>query len=263
MITLHPMPPAPTHLHLPPWRANAYAIAHTQIAARPHVALTPAPDGWPQPEPHLTYNPNAPTWRRCDNTTRRRGTPTQCRYALGQDTSHPGVAYCKPHGGNRGIGLCTGAWIMGHAFSDITGTTTPWDALEMATQIAANKVIAIQQELGRRLDGNMTLSKLIEEGGYTTQGGDHPDLPELMKLDVMWFDRLTKVAKWSIDAGLGERMMAQIETDGAALALAARKAVEELGYDHDRQAEILAAIGRNLRAIEAGDDPTIIEGQTT
>lgn len=153
---------------------------------------------------------------------------------------------------------------MGHAFADVTGTTTPWDALEMATQIAANKVIAIQQELGHRLDSeNLTLTKLIAEGGYPTAGGDHPDLPELMKLDVMWFDRLTKVAKWSIDAGLGERMMAQIETDGAALAAAARKAVEELGYDHDRQAELLAAIGRNLRAIETGNDPTIIEGTTT
>ncbi len=254
MIKLPPLPDYP-HLHKHPhWHWPAYDLAQTLTNTRP-FAITHTPDNWIDPEPHLTRTTHQPSWRMCGHPTRYHHKDAHCVAAQGLHTPHPGVAYCKPHGGNRAPGRATGAWIMAHAFATKLGGD-PWDALQDATAFANGKVHGIQAELADLLQEH-TLGKLLE-WEEDKNGKTHPH--PILQLDILWHTRLTQAAKWAIDAGLGERLIAQLEADAGALASATQRALGTIDMPDAQREAVLAAIGRELRAIDQGN---VIEGETT
>jgi len=144
---------------------------------------------------------------------------------------------------------------MAHAFATKLGGD-PWDALQDATAFANGKVHGIQTELADLLKTH-TLGKLLEwEEDKNGKSHPHP----LLQLDILWHTRLTQAAKWAIDAGLGERLMAQLEADAGALASATQRALGTIDMPDTQRQAVLAAIGRELRAL---DQSNVIEGETT
>lgn len=254
MLKLPPLPNYP-HLHKhPKWLWHAYDLAQA-ITTTNTLAIQPSPDNhWIDPEPNLTNTIHQPRWRMCNQPTRYNRKDDTCRNSQGLNTPHPGVAYCKPHGGNRAPGRATGAWIMAHAFATKHGGD-PWDALQDATAFANGKVHGIQQELADLLE-TYSLRELLEWETETGKVQAHP----ILQLDILWHTRLTQAAKWAIDAGLGERLMAQLEADAGALASATRRAVTAMNLPTDQAEAILAAVGRELRALETAKT---IDGETT
>lgn len=255
MIKLPPLPDHPHLLKQPKWRWDTYRTAQQLVTTRP-FAIINTPDSWIDPDGPLTHDHTQPPWRMCQWPTRYNGHDDHCRNTQGMGTTHPGVAYCKPHGGNRAPGRATGAWIMAHAFATKMGGD-PWDALQDATAFANAKVHGIQQELRDLLETH-TLRELLE---WDTEGGKIQPHP-ILQFDILWHTRLTQAAKWAIDAGLGERLMAQLEADAGALASATRRAVTAMDLPADQAEAILAAVGRELRALEATNS-NIIDGETT
>jgi len=257
MIQLNPMPTWP-HLHkLPHWQRQAVHLARSLTASRPFALINSPDQQWIDPEPPIHNTHHQPQWRTCNHPTRYQNQDTTCWRTQGFDTPHPGVAYCKPHGGNRAPGRTTGAWIMAHAFATKHGGD-PWDALQDATAFANGKVHGIQVELAELLETHTLGQLLAWEEDKNGKSHPHP----ILQLDILWHTRLTQAAKWAIDAGLGERLMAQLEADAGALASATQQALADTNLSPETQQTILAAIGRNLRSLETGN-PTVIEGHTT
>lgn len=253
MIKLPPLPDHP-HLHKQPkWRWDTYRTAQQLTTTRP-FALINTPDGWIEPDGPLQHTIHQPTWRMCAWPTRYHGKDDHCRNTQGMGTTHPGTAYCNHHRGNKAPGRATGAWIMAHAFATKHGGD-PWDALQDATAFANGKVHGIQAELADLLE-TYSLRELLEWGTESGKVQAHP----ILQLDILWHTRLTQAAKWAIDAGLGERLMAQLEADAGALASATRRAVTAMNLPTDQAEAILAAVGRELRALETAKT---IDGETT
>lgn len=181
----------------------------------------------------------------CGEAIRRRGTPGSggwleyCERPAGWRTEHPGAGPCRNH--ERRVGAGTGAWIVAHAFARAL-EVTPWEGLLWAVRIAAGRVAWLEAKLGTaeddaELEPNGRLHHWVRESREER-------------------DRLARVSKLAIDAGVAERLVRQLELEATLMLQATRLTFDELGLDDDVRERALGIMSRNLLALEAGQTET-------
>lgn len=167
--------------------------------------------------------------------------PITCKNAAGRWTAHEGVGFCASHGGTRGRPQTQGAVFTAMAFADELNVS-PWEALLSQVRLLANQVRWLRMrvenaEAEHGVDG-------IRPGG---EGWDWVAMLEARG------DRLAKVSKMAIDAGVAERLVRQLELEADHMAAAAIATFERLGIYGEQRDEALEFMGAELMRLEAGE----------
>lgn len=175
-----------------------------------------------------------------------------CDKRAGWGTDHDGAGPCKRHemlvddvrAGGDGYRGRTGAWVMAHGFAKALDVT-PWEALLTAVKIAAGRVAFIEHKLGTA----QTDEQLMGDG----------DMAWWVRQAEMWHDRMAKVAKMAIDAGVAERMVRQVELEAELMLKATTRTFDELGLDEMTRERALGIMARELLALEAAQAVDVLE----
>ena len=125
---------------------------------------------------------------------------------------------------------------MAHGFARALDVT-PWEALLTAVKIAAGRVAFIEMKLGEAYSDD----QLKPEG----------DLAWWVRQSEVWHDRMAKVAKMAIDAGVAERLVRQVELEAELMLKAATSTFSELGLDDSQRERALAIMSRHLLELES------------
>jgi hypothetical protein len=180
----------------------------------------------------------------------RRG--ESCTRDAGSGTLHLGVGNCSMHGGNTEEGRRTGAWIVAHAFARALDCT-PWEGLLQAVRIAAGRVAFIEHKLsGAEVDRQL---EPPDKNGISeaarTEDQQGTNLFYWVKQAELWHDKLAKVSKLAIDAGVAERLVRQLELEARIMLRATHRTLDELGFSDDEKQRAVVIMSRNLLALEA------------
>lgn len=210
-------------------------------------------DGWAVDGDEITWPQRGPDVTPCLATIRRgRRAGELCQVRAGAGTEHEGVGRCARHGGNTEAGRREGAWVVAHGFARSLDVT-PWEGLLTAVKIAAGRVAWIEGKLaGAQVDRQ--LEPVNNES--TSEAGrdeDHQgtNLAYWVKQAEVWHDRLARVSKLAIDAGVAERLVRQLELEAQLMLRATHLTLDELGLDVETRERALGIMSRNLLALEA------------
>ena len=157
-----------------------------------------------------------------------------CQTNAGYRTDHEGTGPCRRH--EHWFGAGTGAWIVAHGFARELNVT-PWEGLLTAVRIAAGRVAFIEHKLGTAAE-----DWELEPSG---------PLWHWVKQAELWHDKLAKISKLAIDAGVAERLVRQLELEAQLMLRATSLTFDELGLDADTRQRALGIMSRNLLALEA------------
>lgn len=161
----------------------------------------------------------------------------QCEQPAGAFTLHEGVGKCNRHGGNYGRGAIQGAVLMANAFADELNVS-PWEGMLQQVRLLANQV----NWLAKRVN---EAEKISEDS--IMPGGDKYYLVALLEARG---DRLAKVSKMAIDAGIAERFVRQVELEGELMYKATLHALGLEGIEGAAQERILSALAEKLLELE-------------
>jgi len=173
-----------------------------------------------------------------------------CLNPAGLGTVHEGYGPCLAHGGAKYRGRALGAWMAAHAIAR-EYDTSPWEALLLAVRVAHGKLAWYQAKLA---DTESDDELRMGGAGYDWVAGAQ-----------FWHDRLLRSAKMAVDAGVAERLVAQVELEGSRIARVLNAAMDgvagEIPVELERRMREL--MRRELLAIEAEDrrEPVAIEGE--
>jgi hypothetical protein len=187
---------------------------------------------WPPAE-----GPDTP-W--CGEPINRNGGPRYggwleyCERPAGWGTDHAGIGACHRH--ERRLGQGTGAWIVAHAFARAL-ECTPWEGLLWAVKLSAGKVAFIEAKLG-----TADCDEDLEPQGR---------LYYWVRMSETERDKLARVSKLAIEAGVAERLVKQIELEAQLMLRATTMMMDELGLPEDQRELALGIMSRNLLALEA------------
>jgi len=160
--------------------------------------------------------------------------------AAGRGTGHPGAGPCRRHEARRAAG--TGAWIVAHAFARAL-EITPWEGLLWAVKIAAGRLSFCEAKLATARD-----DADLQPGGV---------LYDWVKTAELWHEKLARVSKLAIDAGVAERLVRQIELEAQLMLRATTLTFDELGLSEHQRELGLGIMSRNLLALEAEQTGTV------
>ncbi len=133
---------------------------------------------------------------------------------------------------------------MAHGFAKALDVT-PWEALLTAVKIAAGRVAFIEAKLSTATED----TQLMGDG----------DMAWWVRQAEIWHDRMAKVAKMAIDAGVAERMVRQVELEAEMMMLATTRTFTELGLDESTRERALGIMARELLALEASGTVDALE----
>lgn len=175
-----------------------------------------------------------------------------CDKRAGWGTAHEGAGYCRWHeklvddkrAGGDGYRGRVGAWVMAHGFAKALNVT-PWEALLTAVKIAAGRVAFIEAKLGEATDDSQ-----LEAAG---------ELAWWVRQGELWHDRMAKVSKMAIDAGVAERMIRQVELEAENMLEATQRTFAELGLDESTRERALGIMSRHLLELEAAQAVDALE----
>ncbi len=165
---------------------------------------------------------------------------TQCHRDAGQGTNHEGVGLCYMHEGHRGRGKVQGAILMALAFGDELDCT-PWQAMQQQIRLLAGQVAWLQKRVNA--------AEATGGDGAVRPGGIGWDWVVMLESRG---DRLAKVAKMAIDAGLATRLVQQLELEAEGMYEAASAMLDSLGLEGEQRELALSVMTRKLLEIEAG-----------
>lgn len=198
----------------------------------------------------------------------------RCPRMAGQGTVHLGAGRCVAHGGAKSRGRAAGAWLMAHRFGQELDCS-PWEGLLRAVRIAAGKSAYCEFVLGQatddlELEGRFGRSEegilLHPDTGEPLGGGEMRNLSWWVDKSEVWSDRLARYSKMAVDAGVAERLVAQVEAEGAAIGRVLEAVIDELGDDAPIElvGRLRARMRRELLAIESEETAAgVIEGTAT
>lgn len=173
------------------------------------------------------------------------GTP--CKRQRGWGTDHKGYGQCRRHGGNTPDGIKGAARERMEAEGGnmaMGRRVEPIDALLHVVYATAGRV----EWLGRQVAA-------IEAGDMLVDSPRGMELAAYAKFHGLELDRLARVSKMALDAGVAERRVQMAERTGALIGAAFEDALAEVGTDV-LPAEIRALIVRrfvgSLAVIEQG-----------
>jgi hypothetical protein len=128
---------------------------------------------------------------------------------------------CMAHGGAKKQGRATGAWLMAHQFAQELDVS-PWEALLMVIRITAGRVRYCEAVLAsavddRELEGRVSSQEPtgVTENGDLTTGRD---LRWWVDTSERERDRLARVSKAAIDAGVAQLLIEKELRNGEELA---------------------------------------------
>lgn len=180
----------------------------------------------------------------CPHTTQKYSTlpPVPCLRGAGRGTMHEGVGMCSIHRGNYGRYRAQGAILTAMAYADEMNVT-PWEALLSQVRLLANQVHFLRMRVANS-EGEFGVDA-VKPGG---EGWDWVILLEARG------DRLAKVAKMAIDAGVAERLVRQVELEADHMVTAAIAMMDRLGIYGAQREEALEVMGNELLRLEAGEN---------
>jgi hypothetical protein len=165
----------------------------------------------------------------------------QCPRKAGARTDHEGVGLCWEHGGHTGKGKVQGAILMAHAYADELDVT-PWEALLSQVRLLAAQVEWLKDKVQKA-------EFLRQEDALRPSD---PDFHWVVMLEARG-DRLAKVSKMAIDAGVAERLVRQVELEAAHMFTAALAGLEAAGITGDQRDKMLETMAGKLLELEAGE----------
>lgn len=152
---------------------------------------------------------------------------------------------------------------MAHAFARQLDVT-PWEGLLTAVRIAAGRVAFIEHKLStcevdRQLEppNNESLSEAGRD-----QDHEGTNLNYWVKQSEVWHDKLARISKLAIDAGVAERLVRQLELEAQLMLRATSLTLDELGLDPDTRQRALGIMSRNLLALEAEESGQVRENES-
>ncbi len=166
----------------------------------------------------------------------------RCKSPAGKGTSHVGFGSCVAHGGAKRVGRAEGGWLMALSFvgeRDIT----PWQAMLEQVRLLAGQVAYCQQKIAE-------VEAMDADGGgecLLVGGAAHP---WVVLLEARG-DRLARVSKAAIDAGIAERLVRQVELEAELMVRALSRALELLPAltDEDRET-VMTSMSEELVRLE-------------
>jgi hypothetical protein len=173
---------------------------------------------------------------RCPALQKGKYAGQQCFNYAGYKTDHYGIGYCIAHGGAKKKGKAHAGWMYMHAIAQHLNVS-PWDALLGQIRLLAGQVAWLTQKTGEMAEHD---DDLLPDGNAFYW----------MELLEQRGERLAKVSKMAIDAGIAERMMSLIEDQAQMLNQAVKQAAIELQLDEKAEYELITSIARNYQAIE-------------
>lgn len=226
--------------------AAEFARRHVEFSGAP-VVRTGEDEAGPWWE--LAEDRRDPDVRWCLATT---ANGNVCKNRAGAGTNHLGAGPCSQHGGGGRLGSREGAWIVAHGFARQLDVT-PWEGLLVAVKIAAGRVAWIEAKLAGATEDRQlepVNNEAISEPGRDADH-DGTNLSYWVKQAEVWHDRLARVSKLAIDAGVAERLVRQLELEAQLMLRATNLTLDELGLDDDTRRRALGIMSRNLLALEA------------
>ena len=174
----------------------------------------------------------------------------KCLSKPGKGTDHVGWGPCVAHGGAKKEGRAWAGWLMAHKFAEELDVS-PWEALLMVIRITAGRVRYCEAVLGSAVDDRELEGRASVEGEPTGVSADG-DLTTGRNLS--WWvdtsererDRLAKVSKAAIDAGVAQLLIEKELRAGEELAgtfVKVLTAMEEAGVQGE-MLEIARAVMR-------------------
>ena len=178
-----------------------------------------------------------------------------CMNYAGAGTDHKGVGRCWQHGGATEAGVREAAWIVGHAFARALDVT-PWEGLLLAVRIAAGRVAFCEVKLSEAYSDHQLEPPQDSYGasgrvGENENGQPGQNLHYWVKQAELWHDKLARVSKLAIDAGVAERLVRQLELEAQLMLRATNITLEELGLNDEDRQRALGIMSRTLLALEA------------
>jgi hypothetical protein len=164
-----------------------------------------------------------------------------CKRPAGYGTDHPGVGRCKQHGGNSPSGIKSAAVIIGEG-SILTGKTVMGIPVEMDPADALTKCIAIAAgEVAYCTAQIMQLNELKDEM-YEQDHLGRRQLHLWIRERRGCIDRLAKLSKMALDAGVAERQVQLAEQQADLIIAVIDAMVEELGLKPDQMQKALPQV---------------------
>lgn len=198
----------------------------------------------PQPDGH----------GRCGGKTRA-GNP--CVHPAGWGTDHPGVGYCKNHGGSTPTHrVAVQAELARRAVATygLPRDIDPAAALLEEVHRTAGHVSWLQVKVAELDEADLVWGvteqvdkQATEFGGTDTTRAAKPNM--WLTLYQQERKHLAAVAKAAIDAGCNERLVRLAEEQGAVLAGAIRAILADLRLTDEQQAMVREVVPRHLRAL--------------
>lgn len=183
-----------------------------------------------------------------------------CPRVAGQGTVHKGIGRCVAHGGAKRQGRAEAAWMAGHAFAREL-ECSPWEGLLRAVRVAAGKLAYCEWVLSQassdlELEGRFGRDEggvlVHPDTGEPLGGGQVRNLAWWVGKSELWTDRLARYSKMACDAGVAERLVAQVELEGQSIGRVLSVALEEVSelLDEAAVARVRARMRSELLMIE-------------
>lgn len=161
-----------------------------------------------------------------------------CTRPAGDYTNHEGTGPCRKHGGHFGVGNARGAILMAMAYADEMNVS-PWEAMLSQVRLLANQVAWLRARVyeAEAIGGH----EAVMPGGIGWNA--------VAMLEARG-DRLAKVAKMAVDAGIASMMVKQIELEAENMMKAALAGLDAAGIEGDQRERLLDAMSEKLLALE-------------
>lgn len=163
-----------------------------------------------------------------------------CTRTAGEATTHPGVGMCRDHGGYFGRELQKGAILMALAYADEMNLS-PWEAMLSQVRLLANQVAWLRARV-------YEAEKTYGVSGLRP-GGEGWDWVAMLEARG---DRLAKVAKMCLDAGIQQQLVAQIELEADNMMKAALSGMDAAGLEGPAREKFLDAMSGELLRLTSG-----------
>lgn len=164
----------------------------------------------------------------------------RCKRPAGYRTDHEGVGLCYVCRGTQGAGRAKGAILMAMAYADEMVGVTPWEALLSQLRLLANQVSWLRQRVYE--------AEAAYGPGGLKPGGEGFDWVLMLEQRG---ERLAKVAKLCIDAGIAERLVRQVEVEAEAMMKAAVAGMDAAGITGEQRDLLLDGMSKVLLELES------------
>lgn len=169
---------------------------------------------------------------------------SRCKNHSGFRTSHDGWGVCWRHGGNTKYERARGAWLMAHAVAKELDIS-PWECLFGEVRRSAGEVAFYDAKVAQAPSDDALL------GEYS---------PWVKKWEESR-KRLARAAKLAIDAGVAERLVAQVEENARTLnaVLMATLSAPELELSDSQIDAARGVLRRELLAL--GSSTSVVDSE--